>query len=255
MTQSYNPEIYWDKVAKKIALRNDFKIIAGDDEPYYRYKRKRFLELLDTIDFSHKKVLEIGSGPGGNLNHLNSKGCKSITGVDISNQMVELSKQLLQGLEINIIKTNGRDLPFENNSFDLVFTSTVLQHNTDENRLFSIIREICRVSKNEVYLFERIESKLKGHESNLGRPINYYAELFRINGFKFTQSKSLKIQASFYVCGLIRKAFDFKSRAEGEPLSRISIFFEKIVLPISSFLDKFIPSKRDLTLLKFEKES
>ena len=38
----YDREAYWDKVAEEISSRNDLKIIAGDDEPYYRYKRKLF---------------------------------------------------------------------------------------------------------------------------------------------------------------------------------------------------------------------
>ena len=31
---------YWDKVAENIADREHESVIAGDDEPYYRYKRK-----------------------------------------------------------------------------------------------------------------------------------------------------------------------------------------------------------------------
>jgi len=255
MNQTYNPEAYWDKVAENIASRNDHRLIAGNDEPYYRYKRKRFLELMDTIDFSQKEVLEIGSGPGGNLVYLLSKECKSITGVDISDQMVQLSRKLLKGQEIQIIKTNGRDLPFENKSFDITFTSTVLQHNTDENQLKKIIQEICRVSRNEVILFERIENKIKGHTSNLGRPIRYYADFFKDHGFILNQTKSLQIQVSYYACGLIRKIFNLKTREEGEPLSKISIILEKLILPLTKFLDKFIPSNRDLTLLKFEKKN
>ena len=253
MNQPYNPETYWDKVAKKIAARNDLKLIAGDDEPFYRYKRKKFLELLNTVDFTNKKVLEIGSGPGGNLGYLQSKGCKSVTGVDISSEMVTLSNELLEGKNIKIIKTNGKNLLFDNNSFDLVFTATVLQHNTDENQLIEIIKEICRVSKTEVYLFERIENKIKGHDSNLGRPVKYYTQLFSTNGFRLMQTKSMQIQASYYACGLIRKVFNFKKRVEGEPLSKASIILEKLILPLTKFLDKLIPSNRDLTLLKFEK--
>ena len=87
----YNTEAYWDKVAQEIGSREDLKIIAGDDEPYYRYKRKRFLKLFDTIDFKNKSVLEIGSGPGGNLHHLTQKNCKKISVDDIHNLIRGLS--------------------------------------------------------------------------------------------------------------------------------------------------------------------
>lgn len=253
MSQTYHPEKYWDQVAKHISSRNDSKLIAGDDEPYYRYKRKKFLELLNSLDFANKKILEFGSGPGGNLAYLYALGCNDLTGVDISNQMIKLSGQLLKGKNIQLQKINNTKLPFDDGSFDLVFTSTVLQHNTNEQELKKIIVEICRVSKNEVYLFERIEKKIKGHESNLGRPVKFYAQLMRENDFELIQTQSLKIQASYYICGFIRKAFNSNSRKEGEHLSPISVFIEKIILPFTIILDKIIPSKRDVTLLSFKK--
>jgi SAM-dependent methyltransferase len=228
-------------------------MIAGDDEPYYRYKRRRFLELLDTINFHDKVVLEIGSGPGGNLDFIYNKGCKKITGVDISQQMVSLSKELLSGKNIDVIKINGKDLPFPDRTFDVVFTSTVLQHNTNENLLHELIKEICRVSKVEVLLFERIENKIKGHETNLGRPISYYEKMLNADGFKLTGKSSLPIQASYFVCGAIRKVFNRRDRNEGEPLSRISVILQKFTLLITSMVDKIIPSKRDVMLLKFNK--
>lgn len=251
MTKPYNPETYWDNVAENISFRQDLKIIAGDDEPYYRYKRRRFLELLDSINFSDKTVLEIGSGPGGNLAFIYDKGCRKITGVDISQQMVSLSKQLLIGKDIDVIKINGKDLPFTDKYFDIVFTSTVLQHNTNEDLLHQLISEICRVSKREVLLFERIESKVKGHESNIGRPISYYETILKANNFKLTEKSSLPIQVSYFVCGTIRKVFNRRNRKEGEPLSPLSVALQKIILPITSVLDRLVPSNRDVMLLKF----
>ena len=88
----YQPEPYWSDVAKRISEREKSNIIAGDDEPFYRYKRKKFLNLLDTLDFSDKLVLEVGSGPGGNLGYIKKKGlAKEIVGADISNDMIELA--------------------------------------------------------------------------------------------------------------------------------------------------------------------
>ena len=253
MTKSYNPEIYWDTVAENIYSRKGLKTIAGDDEPYYRYKRRRFLELLNTINFADKTVLEIGSGPGGNLDFIFSKGCKKITGVDISQQMVSLSTELLAGKDIDILKINGKDLPFEDKAFDVVFTSTVLQHNTNEEMLHKLIKEICRVVKDEVLLIERIESRIKGHETNLGRPIAYYENILKANNFKLTGSLSLPIQASYFVCGIIRKLFNRSERKEGEPLNGLSIAMEKLTLPFTSVLDKVVPSNRDVMLLKFKR--
>lgn len=80
ISEKYQPEEYWNEVAEFISRRKGSQVVAGDDEPYYRYKRSLFLRLFDTIDFEGKRVLEIGSGPGGNLEYLLQKGCRQIAG-------------------------------------------------------------------------------------------------------------------------------------------------------------------------------
>lgn len=249
----FNTESYWDEVADNITVRVDTRLIAGDDEPYYRYKRNEFLKLLDKVDCINKSILEIGAGPGGNLEYLYNKGCRNLAGVDISGKMVAIAKEQLKGKNIDIQKTNGTDLPFSDSSFDLIFTSTVLQHNTDEAVLIQLINSICKTAKTDVIIFERIEKKLKGHESNIGRPVSYYSSLFSKNGFHLVEVNYLPIQCSYFVCGVIRKLFNSKNRKEGEPLTKFSICLEKILLPATRLLDKIIPSRRDVSMLHFTK--
>lgn len=249
----YNIEDYWDEVAQKISIRSDGKIIAGDDEPYYRYKRKNFLKLFNSIGFADKKILELGSGPGGNLQLLLKKHCKELIGVDISEKMIELSKQILLGENVRIFKIDGAILPFEDGYFDIVFSSTVLQHNTDETQLRKLVKEICRVSGSDVILFERIERKIKGHDTNVGRPVEYYEALLKESNFVLSQTKFLPIQASYFVCGAIRKIFNSKTRKEGESLSKTSLLLEKLFLPVTELFDQIVPSKRDLAMLYFKK--
>lgn len=67
MLKSYHPEPYWSAVATRIKARSGKNVVAGDDEPYYRYKRDKFLKMLSSVDFKDKSVLEVGCGPGGNL--------------------------------------------------------------------------------------------------------------------------------------------------------------------------------------------
>ena len=247
----YNPESYWDQVAHEIGSRRELKLIAGDDEPYYRYKRAKFLQLLNRLDVTGKTVLEVGSGPGGNLDVLSRKGAGALYGADVSQRMIALSRRLLQGRGVEIRKTNGTSLPFEDRFFDLVFTSTVLQHNTHEESLRGLITEICRVSRSEVVIFERIEPVVKGHDSNLGRPVSYYAALFREQGFELRETRFLHIQASYVVCGLIRKLFNPRSRREGESLTSFSLWLQRVLLPLTRILDRWVPGKRDLGMLHF----
>ena len=88
---TYNPETYWSRVGQEIEKRAGDNVLAGDDNPYYSYKRSRFLcQFLDTIDFQSKTIMEVGSGPGGNLRHIATfHRPQLILGADISRTMCE----------------------------------------------------------------------------------------------------------------------------------------------------------------------
>ena len=40
---AYNPETYWSRVGQEIEKRAGDNVIAGDNNPYYAYKRSKFL--------------------------------------------------------------------------------------------------------------------------------------------------------------------------------------------------------------------
>jgi ubiquinone/menaquinone biosynthesis C-methylase UbiE len=249
---NYHPEPYWSEVANRIKARKGKNIIAGDDEPFYRYKRKKFLAMLNSVDFNEKKVLELGCGPGGNLQEVWKKSPKSLTGADISADMLELSREKLT-LEIELIKIDGTSLPFKDKEFDYAFTATVLQHNTDEEMLKKIMAELCRVSGKKVFLFERIEKTIKGDELCYGRPVSYYEGICNHHGFKLNSKSFINIRISYYVSGIIRKLFSPKTRQEGEPLSKIAISLQNLTLPITMQLDKIFKSKKDIAKLEFRR--
>ncbi len=254
MKEKYHPEQYWTEVGKRIQAREDGKnVIAGDDEPYYRYKRNRFLELLHAVDFKGKSVLEIGCGPGGNLLEVLKRQPNQLTGVDISSQMVGLAKSKLPD-SVNIVKINGTKLPFADQLFDIVFTATVLQHNTDEAMLKQIMAELSRVSADRVFLFERIESEIKGDELCYGRPVDYYSAIMKKNGFELTSKEFINIRTSYYVSGAIRKGLNPKTRQEGEPLNKLSTFLQNITLPITKLLDKVLTSNKDIARLEYRRK-
>ena len=248
----YHPEPYWSEVAKRIKARTGENVIAGDDEPFYRYKRKRFLQMLHKISFTGKSVLEIGSGPGGNLKEIWTKNPVRLAGADISSEMITLSKNHLNK-DIELVKINGTSLPFKDKEFDYVFTATVLQHNTDEEMLKKIMAELCRVSKEKVFLFERIESKIKGDDLCYGRPVKYYEEICNQNGFELQSKSFINIRISYFISGIIRKVFGKKGRIEGEPYRKSVIVLQNLTLPITKLLDKIFISKKDVARLEFKR--
>lgn len=253
----YKPAEYWSEVGERVDSREDSNIIAGDDEPFYYYKREEFLKLLDEVDLGGKSVLEVGPGPGGNLKFLRTKHSKKpnkVTGADISTKMVSLATRNNEN-QVEIVHFNGVNLPFNDNTFDTIFTATVLQHNTDEKMFTSIVSDICRVASKEVYLFERIEKTPKGDELNQGRTVQQYTDLFAKGGFTLASKKFINIQISYLVCGAIRILLNPKTREEGQPLTKFSLFLQNITLPITKVLDKIFTADRDLCRLHFVKKS
>lgn len=247
---NYHPEPYWSDVAKRIDTRKGQNLIAGDDEPYYRYKRKQFLNLLLEVDFSNQSVLEIGSGPGGNLKAISeSQSVPGLRAVDISSDMIALAKKTVPGIDIQ--KIDGTQLPFETDSINIIFTATVLQHNTNHEMLEKLVKDICRVAEDKIYFFERIESKILGDDLCYGRPVSYYQNLCEQEGFELRSTKFINIRVSYYVCGAIRKFFNKSTRKEGEPLTALSIFLQKVTLPFTKVLDKIFLSKKDVARLEF----
>ena len=147
---AYHPEPYWSRVATDIRKRGPHNYVAGDDDPFYRYKRQKFLaRFLGTIDFDSKVVLEVGSGPGGNLLQIARAGARRVIGIDISRQMLDLAAETLKGYEmiVELHKTDGEHLPLADRAVNLAFTVTVLQHNTNTSMFQSLLGEICRVTR------------------------------------------------------------------------------------------------------------
>jgi ubiquinone/menaquinone biosynthesis C-methylase UbiE len=255
MNTGYQPEPYWSDVARRIGSRKGSNVIAGDDEPYYRYKRQRFVQLLRTLDLKGMHVLEVGCGPGGNLLEISTMQPASLAGADISAEMIELAQRRLESsrIPVELVKVDGLNLPFPDDSFDRVFTATVLQHNTDEHMLRRILSEICRVSAGKVILMERVEKKRKGDELCMGRPVGEYREICAGNGFQLDTVRFINTRVSYLVSGAIRKLFNKAGRREGETVSRLSVILQKLTLPLTRLLDRVFNSPTDVAMMVFSK--
>ena len=173
-------------------------------------------------------------------------------GVDISEDMVALASTILPA-SVSLTKINGTELPFEDDSVDIVFTATVLQHNTDESMLRPLVREIARVAREEVHLFERIDDPIAGDDLCLGRPVRYYAEMLEQEGFVLAETEFINIHASYLMAGSIRKGLNPKWREEGEPLNSLSLGLQSALLPLNKQLDRVMTRDRDLARLSFRR--
>ncbi|MEW5705276.1 MAG: methyltransferase domain-containing protein [Actinomycetota bacterium] len=102
-------------------------------------------ELVPFISFRGKRVLELGCGAGYDAYEFCRQGAEYV-GIDIASENIERSKKHLSfyGYSPIILEADAEDLPFEDKSFDAVFSNGVLHHTPDILKSF---REAYRVLK------------------------------------------------------------------------------------------------------------
>lgn len=107
--------------------------------------------LQRTVSLEGKRVLEIGAGCG--VTHIVWSKRYGIEGTAVEPEgegfgdSAEIARTLIaaNGLDpAKIIRATGEDLPFEDNYFDIVYSSNVLEHTADPAQ---VLREAVRVVK------------------------------------------------------------------------------------------------------------
>lgn len=129
-------------------------------------------EFWTTLQRRHgfESALEIGCNVGGNLEWLTPiLPSGSVYGIDINRKAIGRLHERLP--EANAVWSPGRELPFRDRWFDLVFTMGVLIHQPDET-LPDVMAEMVRTSSRwvlcgEYFADETVEVPYHGHEGAL----------------------------------------------------------------------------------------
>lgn len=88
------------------------------------------------------KVLDVGAGSGTFLKRVTSAFDAKVIGVDIIDYQED---------DVDIQLFDGKKLPFDDDSFDVVFAAFVLHH---DKRHASLVKEMRRVSKKVIVVYE-----------------------------------------------------------------------------------------------------
>lgn len=98
--------------------------------------------------YTNKYVLDAGCGSGKVTSAIARFGAKKVVGIDLTSEGInfakEKSKEFPEGKNIEYIKGNCKDLPFEDNTFDIVHSNGVIHHTDDYEKC---IKELYRVLK------------------------------------------------------------------------------------------------------------
>jgi SAM-dependent methyltransferase len=112
-------------------------------------------ELASRIRLENSKVLDVGCGIGGPSRMLADDYNCQVTGIDLSHEYIRTAKGLseLVGLQdkTEYIWSNALDLPFENGSFDVVWTQHVQMNIRHKLKFYSEIERVLSEQGTFIY--------------------------------------------------------------------------------------------------------
>lgn len=112
-----------------------------------RYDLEPYIEsFADFESGDGRDVLEIGVGMGCDHSRWAASGSRSLTGVDLTDRAIEFTREhlALQGLHSNLRQADAENLPFEDASFDLVYSWGVLHHSPNTPRAIDEVLRVLR---------------------------------------------------------------------------------------------------------------
>jgi SAM-dependent methyltransferase len=255
---TYDPSAYWSKVGGDLRRRGS--LVAGDENPFLKYKREKFLsKFLSSIDFRDRVVLELGQGPGGNLKFIAERGHpRKLLGVDISETMRDLASENLRafGDLVELHHINGRELPFGDRTVDLSYTVTVLHHVTEEAMFLSLVKELCRVTKQKIVIMEDIGSqeRVGGRGSFVRRTIAAYRSALGKHGFQLSDVQCLgtRVSRAYYMPMFrIYRRIVRSNHREGDDMGLLMRMVIAGPLQVTRRIDGFVGDNHDLAKMVF----
>ncbi len=130
-------------------------------KPFFFPAIKKTMDLIK--EEQPQKILEVGIGTGYSLEHYPSG--VHVTGVDISNKMVEVSKKKTLDIvdkDFEILQTDGENLPFNENSFDLVVSFSVITVVNSPQDFLNQIRKVLKPNQKAVLIMHSRSSGFLG---------------------------------------------------------------------------------------------
>jgi len=140
---------YWNQASCGTEFINETKFSKKYFEEIEQFRYTIEPEIFSFAQFSRfheKKVLEVGVGAGSDFLQWVRSGAQA-HGIDLTQEAIDNVTHRLKLYELEAHELQVADaehLPYENNSFDLVYSWGVIHHSPDTEKC---LREIIRVTK------------------------------------------------------------------------------------------------------------
>ncbi len=128
--------------------------IAGADEFHVRGAAVS-KELANSINLNGVSVLDVGCGLGGPCRMLADEYNCQATGIDLSNEYIRTAKELSKLVNLDskttFIQGDATSLPFDDNTFDVIWTQHVQMNIPDKEKFYSEISRVLKVGGHFLY--------------------------------------------------------------------------------------------------------
>jgi SAM-dependent methyltransferase len=184
-----------------------------DLDQYHFEKLHHLLQLVDFQAYGSRSVLEVGCGAGVDLARF-ARGGARVTGVDLAQSAIALARSNFeqQGLSGEFRVANGEELPFPNDSFDLVYAHGVVQYTTNPGRLVAECHRVLKPGGEAIFqVYNRVSW------------LNALAKLMKVGLehedapvlLKFSPGEFRRLLSGFRDVRIVPERFPVKSRLHG----------------------------------------
>ena len=177
--------LYFEKNA--LRYKEDYYLRSKFHPKWVRHEKiiqlvEEFIPLRDSL------ILDVGCGPGLLAFDLAKKGYQGF-GIDISDEMINLSKDILKGTDWDFSVEDVEQTKFEANKFDCVVASGVIEYMNED---LTMLHEMQRILKPGGYLIINITNIL-GYSTSLNFMTNTVKRLpFVMEFLSIVRKKILK---------------------------------------------------------------
>ena len=139
---------YWDRHIHDLEITRHPVSSRGffdDLDQYHFEKLHHLLRLVDFDGYGGRTVLDVGCGAAVDLARF-ARGRAHVTGVDLAPSAITLARTNFeqQGLTGRFEVADGEQLPFPDNSFDLVYAHGVVPYTANPQKLVAECRRVLK---------------------------------------------------------------------------------------------------------------
>jgi SAM-dependent methyltransferase len=176
-------------------------------------------------DFKFKHVLDLGCGYGWHCQYAIEQGAASVTGVDISEMMLQVAREKTDS-KIQYIKLPIEDIDFNESSYDIVMSSLAFHYIESFEEVVKKVSHCLKVSGDFVFSVEHPVFTSEGSQDFIyneqGEILHFPVDHYFYEGERnsnFLGEKVIKYHRTLttYLSGLLQRGFEIIDVVEPKP--------------------------------------